>query len=133
MTEPQYVDDPFGADDSWKYATAPIEKALLKAGMRKYYQAGEKDRFGRILSKMRAYTASENVFKGDKLLYIPTQFVLEIITWAQRENHKTGLAKIKVGTIINMCKDPDRISTWLKRHKKEEEDRSGYTDTSDGW
>jgi hypothetical protein len=132
MTDPTYVDDPF-EDNSWKYPDAPIENALLRAGKRIYYRQGEKERFASILKKMQAYSADRDVFSGNKLLYIPTQFVLEIIDWAQEENQKSGFAKIKVNTIINMCKDTDRISTWIKRHKKEEEDRSGYTNTDDGW
>jgi hypothetical protein len=133
MPEPQYVDDPFGSDDSWKHAKTDMQRALLKAGKRRFFKTGERDRFHKLEKKMQVFSAGSDVFAGDKLLYIPTQFALEILTWAQEENTKAGLAKIQVPTIVNMIKDPDRISKWLRRRKNAEEDRSGYIMDDDGW
>ena len=134
MTDPTYVDDPFG-DDSWKQSDTDMQRALLQAGLRKFFKAGEKQKFIQVEKRMHVWKSSDQVFdlKG-KLLFYPTQYVLDTINWAKTKNDKSGRPVIQVPTIIKMIKDTDKIAKWLGFQKKDkEEDRSGYTDTGDEW
>lgn len=132
--ELKYVDDPF-EDDSWKYPETSMQRAVLQAGKRKYFKQGERKRFEGVEKKMRIWRSSDQVFDtSGKLLFYPTQFVLDIINWCKTTNDKAGRPTIRVPTIIGMCLDTDRVGKWLTLQKIEKgEDRSGYASNDDEW
>jgi hypothetical protein len=108
---------------------------LLRAGKRKFFKPNEKQRFVQIEKKIHVWKSSDQVFDlNGKLLFYPTQFVLDTLNWAKTKNDKSGRPVIQAPTIIKMLKDTDRIAKWISFQKKDkEEDRSGYTDTNDVW
>ena len=124
--EPEYVDDPFADDDSWRYPDSRIQQSILDAGYKKYFGRGEKRKVERIEAKMQLWQPGDQVFTvPGKVVMIPTQFAEELIKWTGEQNRQAGFAKIKVSVLIGMLTDTNRISKWLGRQNADKEERRG--------